>query len=407
MNSWITPALPKDVDIEFQSKYILTYRTLLVMFCSFLVVDLMLYFIFTFPSFIIFLFLSIITFFCVYFVKTSLKYKKIVLFFNIVLAIACQLNLYLCIDQIHFFDPLLIVINILFAFLVLDYKISFSILIIHSLMIGYFFVNFGSFTSNSHVDDFETQVFYSSFLFMLFFLVIGIIGWQNNLINTRTSIHVLETQRALESQVVLSNQQNEEKTVMLKEIHHRVKNNLQIITSLLRLQSRELENPEAISKFKDSTNRVIAMSMIHEKMYQTDELSTMNLREYLHDLSHDLVISYQSDYEVKIDIECEIDAIGLKSVVPLALILNELISNTLKYAFDDYDKCSISISFTSYIGDQCKMVYSDSGTWKAPSRKGSFGMDLIESLTMQLEGTMQLETFPKTQFEFLFAPLGD
>ena len=71
------------------------------------------------------------------------------------------------------------------------------------------------------------------------------------------------------------------KDATIREIHHRVKNNLQIITSLLRLQSRELENPEAIAKFKDATHRVIAMSMIHEKMYQSDHLSTLHLREYL------------------------------------------------------------------------------------------------------------------------------
>src|SRR6218665_3753305 len=181
-------------------------------------------------------------------------------------------------------------------------------------------------------------------------------------------------QKVLQQQYDIISLQNEEKTVMLKEIHHRVKNNLQIITSLLRLQSRELESPEAIAKFKDATHRVIAMSMIHEKMYQTDELSTMRLKEYLDGLTKDLVSSYQSGYDVRINIDCTVESVGLRSIVPLALILNALISNSLKYAFDEYDDCSISIHFHHLEGTKCCLQYSDSGTWKEPNKKGSFGL---------------------------------
>ncbi|MFN5981819.1 MAG: sensor histidine kinase [Fluviicola sp.] len=239
------------------------------------------------------------------------------------------------------------------------------------------------------------------------FAIIGFLGYQYEL-NTKSTKEVLKKALSeMQEQYNVISKQSEEKTVMLKEIHHRVKNNLQIITSLLRLQARELESPEAIAKFKDATHRVIAMSMIHEKMYQHDALSSMHLREYLHDLSLDLISSYQSDYQVKLNIECDVETIGLKSVVPLALILNELISNTLKYAFDENDNCSISISFKYLSGKNCKLIYKDSGTWKPPSRKGSFGLDLIESLTYQLEGSLKMVTSPETSFEFIIAPLID
>lgn len=239
------------------------------------------------------------------------------------------------------------------------------------------------------------------------FCIIGFLGYQYER-NTRFSKEVLRNALSeMQEQYDVISKQSEEKTVMLKEIHHRVKNNLQIITSLLRLQARELESPEAIAKFKDATHRVIAMSMIHEKMYQNDALSSMHLREYLHDLSIDLISSYQSDYQVKLNIDCDVETIGLKSVVPLALILNELISNTLKYAFDENDNCSISISFKYMSGKNCKLIYKDSGTWKPPSRKGSFGLDLIESLTYQLEGSLKMVTSPETSFEFVIAPLTD
>jgi len=251
------------------------------------------------------------------------------------------------------------------------------------------------------------QIYSTSVNVFLCFAIISYLSWQNIKTNELSKKHLNLAQDVLQDQYNIISKQNEEKTVMLKEIHHRVKNNLQIITSLLRLQARELENPEAIAKFKDATHRVIAMSMIHEKMYQSDHLSTLHMKEYLHDLSSDLVTSYQSGYPVSLHIECDVDSIGLRSVVPLALILNELISNSLKYAFDEYDNCLISISFMRHEEKQCRLTYKDSGTWKAPSRRDSFGLDLIDSLTDQLEGTMKLDTFPETKFDFIFRPQED
>ena len=193
--------------------------------------------------------------------------------------------------------------------------------------------------------------------------------------------------------------------MMLKEIHHRVKNNLQVITSLLRLQSRELENEEAISKFQETTNRVIAMSMIHEKMYQSEELSKINIEEYFNSLSNDLLSSYQVAFPIDIKIYCSIETLGMRPIVPLALIFNELLSNSLKYAFCGNNAAKIDIKLQKMEQGIFVLSYEDNGTWKIPTRKDSFGMELIDALTEQLEGSMSFSDNRVTKYVFEFPNL--
>lgn len=407
LTSFFTPPKLKSDDIVYESKYILAYRMSMFFVLTIGVLDVFLFSYFNVLTAIIALLALIASVIMLISIRKTGKYYTPTLIFNIFGAGACLTTLFAVNDQPHVVDVFWMVINILFAFLILDYRWGLVFTVIHGLCISIFYAF--SFQDQVYAlkDLTEPQVFSTAVNVLICFVIIGYLCWQNIRINQFAKEQLNHAQEVLQDQYNIISKQNEEKTVMLKEIHHRVKNNLQIITSLLRLQSRELENPEAIAKFKDATHRVIAMSMIHEKMYQSDHLSTMHLREYLHDLSTDLVSSYQSGYPVKLQIHCDVESIGLKSVVPLALILNELISNSLKYAFDDYDNCSITIDFTHYQGNLCKLVYSDSGTWKAPSRQGTFGLDLIESLTDQLEGTLKMETYPVTRFEFVFSPLED
>ena len=197
----------------------------------------------------------------------------------------------------------------------------------------------------------------------------------------------------------------DEKTIMLKEIHHRVKNNLQVITSLLRLQMHELDNDAEAAKFKDSINRVMTMALIHDKMYQTEELSRINLEDYFKGLSEDLMNSYQVNYEVDLSFEFSLEKIGLKSIVPLALIYNELFSNSLKHAFDNTKKPSINVSISGCSNEFFQFVYEDNGVWKASEGDSSFGRELIDSLTQQLDGEVEFSTKPKTKYIFKFRHL--
>jgi two-component sensor histidine kinase len=198
----------------------------------------------------------------------------------------------------------------------------------------------------------------------------------------------------------------EEKTILLKEIHHRVKNNLQVITSLLRLQMHELKNDNEIDKFKDSINRVMTMALIHDKMYQSKEFSRINLEDYFKGLSRDLMDSYRINFEVDLKFELFIDKIGLKSIVPLALIYNELFSNSLKHAFTTTKSPKIMVCIEKYDEDFFLFTYQDNGNWKTVNdKRTSFGKELIEALTDQLYGEMTLKTNPKTEYVFKFKHL--
>jgi two-component system, sensor histidine kinase PdtaS len=240
-------------------------------------------------------------------------------------------------------------------------------------------------------------------LFLLAYIIATILK------SSRESDKVLKVQNeALMEQVALVRTRDEEKTVMLKEIHHRVKNNLQVITSLLRLQMRELTQEEAISKFRDSTNRVLTMALIHEKMYQSEELSRIGLEDYFQGLAADLKDSYQIDVPVQLDIDCKIEKVGLKSIVPLALIFNELFSNSLKHAFEGSDQGKIQLKLHPMDGGNFVWFeYADNGQWKAPKSDYTFGLELIASLTDQLEGRMEMQTIGGTRFIFHLKNLED
>jgi len=196
---------------------------------------------------------------------------------------------------------------------------------------------------------------------------------------------------------------NIEKTTLLKEIHHRVKNNLQVITSLLRLQSREITDEKSLGVYEESIDRVVAMSLIHEKMYQTNNLSKIDLREYISSLAGDLLESYGVNKDITIDVQTNIEVITLRPLVPVALIFNELISNSLKHAFDDEEgENKILINEQ----DCClKISYKDNGKWKNhDTSSSSFGLELIDSLTEQLNGNYSKDVSDGTEFKFELYP---
>ncbi|MEX1001675.1 MAG: sensor histidine kinase [Crocinitomicaceae bacterium] len=188
----------------------------------------------------------------------------------------------------------------------------------------------------------------------------------------------------------LVQQRNEEKTVMLKEIHHRVKNNLQVITSLLRLQSLESNNQGSEDMFNEAIRRVAAMSLIHEKMYQTDDLRELNFEDYLTSLSNDLISSYAITKDIKLTVTAPPIDLANRHFVPFALLCNELISNSLKHAFEKQNKGNIQVKISELSVDKFEMRYCDNGDWKPPKKKNSFGMELIDTLTEQLNGSVQL-----------------
>jgi two-component sensor histidine kinase/CheY-like chemotaxis protein len=201
-----------------------------------------------------------------------------------------------------------------------------------------------------------------------------------------------------------------EKEVLLQEIHHRVKNNLQIISSLLSLQSSYIRDPQASAIFQDSQNRVRSMALIHEKLYQSENLARINFGEYVHNLVTFLFRSYKSDSSV-IALKIQADGIYLDvdSAVPCGLIVNELVSNALKHAFAPGQAGEIRIQLFQDVPDQYRLEISDNGVG-IPSdmdfrHTESLGLRLVSTLVDQLDGHIELDRRRGTAFKVTFIAL--
>ncbi len=227
------------------------------------------------------------------------------------------------------------------------------------------------------------------FNLMLGFLLMGYLIQQFKKTRAFAENKFQKANEILTSKNELIKAQDEEKTIMLKEIHHRVKNNLQVISSLVRLQSFETEDEEAKKMFDATVNRVVAMALIHEKMYQKENLSKINLEDYLKSLADDIFKNYTIDKAIDFKIKSNLEVIGNRTIVPLALIFNELISNTLKYAFINQANGKIVIDVNKFSDDIFIVKYADNGRWITPKKPSSFGLELIESFTEQLDGEME------------------
>ena len=185
-----------------------------------------------------------------------------------------------------------------------------------------------------------------------------------------------------------------EKEVLLKEVHHRVKNNLQIIVSLLFLQSDQLKDPEDVTLFEDTQNRVKSMALVHESLYRTGDLAHFNFARYIERLSKDLLKS-QTPAGSHINLRTELDEIAfdVDTAIPCGLILNELLTNALKYAFPDGRSGDIHIRLQAE-GEHVTLRVRDTGIGFPEGfdfrKTESLGLQLVNMLTEQLGGTLTL-----------------
>lgn len=200
--------------------------------------------------------------------------------------------------------------------------------------------------------------------------------------------------------------QKEEKELLLKEIHHRVKNNLQIINSLLRLQSHQVEDKKALALFEECQNRILSMAMIHEKLYKSKNLANIDADNYILTLGESLIHSYRTNKEVALKVECSVETIGIDTLMPLGLILNELISNSLKYAFIGRANGKIIIRLYKKGNEWLEMLVTDNGiglpedfSWDASN---TLGIELIKTLVEQINGTIEINNAMGTTFKITF-----
>lgn len=201
-----------------------------------------------------------------------------------------------------------------------------------------------------------------------------------------------------------------EKEVLLREIHHRVKNNLQVISSLLNLQSRYIHDPQAFEMFKESQNRVKSMAIIHEKMYKSKDLVKIDFAEYISNLLSHLFRTYSVQADaVRLHIDVADVFLGIDTAIPCALIINELVSNSLKYAFPADRKGSIRIALRADKDNRYTLTVSDDGVGFPQGldfrTTDSLGLQIVTALTNQLEGTLELLDGRGTAFQLTFAEL--
>ncbi|GIK43561.1 MAG: response regulator [Chloroflexi bacterium] len=194
-----------------------------------------------------------------------------------------------------------------------------------------------------------------------------------------------------------------EKEVLLKEIHHRVKNNLQIISSLLNLQSHYIDDPENRQIFRESQHRVRSMALIHEKLYRTDNLAQIDLGEYIRDLAFYLFRAYDAkSKEVSFCLEASPVYIGIDTAVPCGLIINELVTNALKHAFPNGNGGEIRISLQVTPQDQLTITIRDNGVGfplsTDLSQSKSLGLQLVNTLVSQLEGVITMQQQDGAEF---------
>jgi len=203
-----------------------------------------------------------------------------------------------------------------------------------------------------------------------------------------------------------------EKEALLKEIHHRVKNNLQVTSSLLRLQSDYIKDEHARSLFAESQNRIRSMALVHEKLYRSSDLSRINFYEYLESLSHLLFRSYGVDQNlIKFKIQGSAVFLSIESAVPCGLIVNELISNCLKHAFPNKKLGEVSVNIDGGKNNQTTITVSDTGVGLPKDfdfeNTDTLGLQLVRTLTKQLNGKIEISSMEGTVIRLTLNVSGD
>lgn len=206
---------------------------------------------------------------------------------------------------------------------------------------------------------------------------------------------------------ILLERQNKEKEFLLKEIHHRVKNNLGIVSSLLDLQAAEMKDPTAIQAIEESRNRVYSMSMIHQKLYQGKNLSSIEMKDYFINLSKYIIDSFGAHELIEFDYDLDEVQVDVDSAIPLGLIVNELLTNSFKHAFPNNKEGIVKIVFQEIEKKRFLLEIIDNGIGISDfdinnDQNTGFGSLLIDLLVKQLDGSMKIfnESGTRVSMEF-------
>lgn len=330
---------------------------------------------------------------CLLIIRSAKNYKLVFILYSITGVVSPSLALIFIHDSIHFVEVLWMFASISMAYFFIGKKLG-AVLLIASIIAIFIFIFYAL---EDYIVIISQPSTYQKFM-LAAEMILGFglniyLFYLYNKINKFSQLKLREANDLLRSQYLKIQHQNDEKTILIKEVYHRVKNNLQIIISLLRIQSDKIKSPEVKSYFQESINQIMAISLVHQKLYKSENLSQLKFSEYANDLLKTIISTDAKKREIQFVVSSKIDKIGLESLVPIGLIINELTLNSLKHAFQNQDKGKIELSIRGNHHNQwIYMVYSDNGQWQEnKSSEFSFGQLLIESLIEQLEGVHKIK----------------
>jgi len=200
----------------------------------------------------------------------------------------------------------------------------------------------------------------------------------------------------------------EEKEILLREIYHRTKNNMLVIISMLNLQTMEVEDEQVRAVFREMEDRIRAMALVHEKLYQSQNLSEIDMGSYVREISQALVNNMVSDDRIELRVDIESMVLNIDYAVPLGLVVNEIVTNSLKHAFPDERSGVVAIHLRQDASGVSTLIIEDDGIGLEKGidvmRSGSFGLQIIASLVMvQLAGTISVDRTRGTRYEITFS----
>ncbi|MDP5104930.1 MAG: sensor histidine kinase [Polaribacter sp.] len=240
------------------------------------------------------------------------------------------------------------------------------------------------------------------------FLIIAILIGVFLLMSLFTIRKIRMQSKELSKKNSLINESLREKELLVREVHHRVKNNFQIVSSLLELQSKGIEDEKALELANEGKNRVKSMALIHQKLYQ-NESGLVDFDEYIHLLVQELSSLFKSENKIDTSIKSKDMSFDVDTAIPLGLIINELITNSYKYAFKQGKENSLSISINKETDNNFKLIVEDNGPGLSNDfdvkKAKSLGLRLVNRLVKQLHGSVSLTSVKGARFEIVFKDL--
>ncbi|MCH2022297.1 MAG: sensor histidine kinase [Saprospiraceae bacterium] len=299
-------------------------------------------------------------------------------------------------DYIHINTPMWMILNILFAFFVLGHKWGVFFCVAHFIVLTQFFV----FNIRSNIENLNTLDQKDIINFIVEAVVICAAVIYFNLTRDKIIKHNQNKVRVINQKLNKKNQiiehKNDEISTLFKESHHRIKNNLQIIISLLRLQMMGERNPAESAVITDAVNRINSISAIHEYIYNHNPLESFDMESHIKNLIDEIVSTFNTHVNLQLIINVNVQKIGSKSTVLVSLLINELVTNSMKYAFLNKPKGKIQVDIKPNASERLKydMLYMDSGCWVEKKERKSLGSDLIASMVTQMNGIYEIVKEP-------------